>query len=256
MKAQDTIETALKGCNDDIALAEGGKRAATDRLPVLKAELASRLGEIDESVDLETINDIDDKILEVRGDISELLQAIELESKLDALQKDLDSATDALRTAELARKSFELEAQKDIASKTTRFSEIYNDLMVATLPNCRSARIDPDNYLPIINDGEYREASSLVPIRLMYYLALLKLSLEQSDVTFPKFLLIDTPETAGIEIDNLRNCLAQFTTLEESDVDYQIILATGLDKYPASLASSRTLYMPDENSGLLKQRTA
>ncbi|MCP3430049.1 hypothetical protein NLF92_14005, partial [Alteromonas sp. LMIT007] len=74
--------------------------------------------------------------------------------------------------------------------------------------------------------GEYREASSRVSIRLMYYLTLMHLSLKNDDVSFPKFLMIDTPETAGIELKNLINCISKFEELDEYGKDYQVILAT------------------------------
>jgi len=88
----------------------------------------------------------------------------------------------------------------------------------------------------------------------MYYLSLMKLSLVQEDVTFPKFLLVDTPETAGIEMDNLINCISKFEELELLGQDYQVILATGLKKYPPSLVSNRVLYMPTKSNALLQPR--
>ncbi|WP_254102884.1 hypothetical protein, partial [Opacimonas viscosa] len=60
----------------------------------------------------------------------------------------------------------------------------------------------------------------------MYYLTLMHLSLKNDDVSFPKFLMIDTPETAGIELKNLINCISKFEELDEYGKDYQVILAT------------------------------
>jgi len=36
--------------------------------------------------------------------------------------------------------------------------------------------------------------------------------------------------------------------------DYQVILATGLNKYPPSLVSNRVLYMPTKSNALLQPR--
>jgi len=254
-KSLATIELAISGCNEDISEIVETKHVLTKLLTELKQKIRTLNDSIDQSIDLETINDIDDKILEVRGIIANLAQTIEVESKLEILQKKYDEKRLLCTELELHRKEFEAKAKRDIAQKVNKFSEVYNDLMTRTLPDCRSARIKLDDYMPSINDGEYREASARVSIRLMYYLTMLKLSLSQHDVAFPKFLLVDTPETAGIEMENLINCIGKFEELDATGVDYQVILATGLRKYPTSLENNRVLYMPTKSDALLKLRS-
>jgi len=254
LKSLNTIAISFESCNEDISNINKSKDELNSELPYLKNRLGVILAQIDQKIDFETINDIDDMVLDVRQDIAELMQAIELESKLEKLQKSYDDKREAQRELELKRKELEVKAQRDIESKVKSFSSIYNDLMISTLSDCRSARIDSDTYMPSINDGEYREASSLVPMRFSYYLSLMQLSLKERDVAFPKFLLVDTPETAGIELDNLKNCLSKFKLLDESDIDYQVILATGLGKYPEEIKSNRVLFMPDKKHGLLSAR--
>jgi DNA repair exonuclease SbcCD ATPase subunit len=253
-KSLSTIEIALNGCNEEI----NGLVEVTNSLEkvseVQKIKFRKILGQIDQTFDLETINDIDDKILDIREEIGDLKRAVEIESKLEVLQADYNSKRDLARDYELERKELEIKAQKDITNKVNKFSKNYNRLMTETLSDCRSARIKLEDYMPSINDGEYREASAKVSIRLMYYLTLLKLSLTEEDVTFPKFLLIDTPETAGIEMDNLIKCIKKFQDLDSLNKDYQVILATGLKKYPDSLKDNRVLYMPTKSDALLKLR--
>jgi len=253
-KSLATIELAINGCNDDIHEIVEGQKSLTKVLTELKRKIRTLLEAIDQTIDLETINDIDDKILDIREEIAHLYQTIEIETKLENLQKDYDVKRQLVTDIELKEKELDAKAKRDIAKKVNKFSEIYNDFMVKTLPDCRSARIKLEDYMPSINDGEYREASARVPIRLMYYLSLMKLSLVQEDVTFPKFLLVDTPETAGIEMDNLINCISKFEELELLGQDYQVILATGLKKYPPSLVSNRVLYMPTKSNALLQPR--
>lgn len=254
LKERKTIELALSGYNDEIDSIKQSIKSANNELPTLKGQLSKYLDQIDQKIDLETINDIDDTILFVRQEIAEILQAIEIETKLEKFQKEYDSKRELHRELELKRKQLEIDAQKDIENKVKKFSEIYNELMKSTLADCRSARIDNDNYMPTINDGFYREASSLVPIRLMYYLTLMRLSLTEKDVAFPRFLLIDTPETAGIELENLKMCISKFQELELQSNDYQIILATGLGKYPETLKENRVLFMPNKSERLLLPR--
>ena len=100
--------------------------------------------------------------------------------------------------------------------------------------------------MPIINDGEYKEASVGVPIRLMYFLTLLKLSLKDEDIPFPRFLLIDTPENLGIDKSNLEKSISKLLTGNDlkNRSKYQIILTTGIKKYPEEFSGFRKGYFP------------
>lgn len=97
----------------------------------------------------------------------------------------------------------------------------------------KKAYID-DEYMPLIDEGVYREKSATVPIRMMYFFTLLSMSLKYSTIKHPKFLLMDTPEDAGI--DNIsENILLFERALElsknndnEEIENYQFILTTGL----------------------------
>lgn len=253
-KSLTTIDLAISGCKEDIYEIVEKQKSMTKELEELKGKLRTLVDSMDQAIDLERINDIDDNILAIREEIAQLYRTIEIEEKLENLQKDYDGKRQLATDLELKKKELVAKAQRDIAKKVNNFSEIYNDLMVETLPDCRSARIRLEDYMPSINDGEYREASARVPIRLMYYLSLMKLSLVQDDVTFPRFLLVDTPETAGIEMENLINCIGKFEELESLGKNYQVILATGLNKYPQSLESNRVLYMPSKTEALLQPR--
>ena len=65
--------------------------------------------------------------------------------------------------------------------------------------------------------------------------------MKYKQVKHPHFLLIDTPEEAGIDTPNLKHNLALFmralelakTPQGEVIEDFQVILTTGYDKYPA-----------------------
>lgn len=246
LKTLATINMAFDSCDDEVSKKKGNIFELGELLLTLKEKLKLSLEKIDEPIDVESLNDIDDKILQIREDISSLYQLLEIETKLKSLQDDYDKTRENAKNAELKRKEYEIKAQRDVNSKVNSFSQIYNKLVVDTLPDCRSARIKLDNYLPSIDGGVYREASSRVSIRLMYYITLMHMSLEDKEVTFPRFLLIDTPETAGIELENLINCISKFEDLESYNENYQVILSTGLNKYPKSLMDNRVLFMPNK----------
>src|SRR5690606_17401325 len=86
------------------------------------------------------------------------------------------------------------------------------------------------------------------------YHTLLKLSLKNCDSKYPKFLLIDTPETAGIDAENLMKGLSQLTKLDQEGLDqnYQVILSTAINKYPSILKDKVVLTLTD-NQRLLKK---
>jgi hypothetical protein len=90
--------------------------------------------------------------------------------------------------------------------------------------------------MPVIDGGIYKNKSTDVPVRLMYYLTILALALKYGNVKHPKLLIIDTPENSGIDIKNLNNDLLLLEKALElgtaKDKSYQIILTTGLEKYP------------------------
>ncbi len=256
LKAMATIKLAYDDCDFEVREIKSEIEEVEKKAQILHDELTLMLGRIDEIVDIESLNNIDDKILQLREDVANLDRLHEIEAKLEEFQKNYDTKSEKAKSAELKRKELEVKAQQDVTSKVNAFSKKYDELMKKTLPDCRSAKISISNYLPSINDGLYRETSSLVSIRLMYFITLMHLALSDQSLTFPKFLLIDTPETAGIELENLVNCIKQLEDLGNYEMAFQVIITTGLKKYPKSLSENRVLFMPDKQkeSMLLKEK--
>jgi hypothetical protein len=134
--------------------------------------------------------------------------------------------------------------------------------MQASSCHCNSAQID-EEYMPFIDEGEYKNKSADVPKRLMYYYTILSLSLKLKTVKHPGFLLLDTPETAGIDDDNLKHDLEllelalQLSKNNESDElgKFQILLTTGEDKYPVQYKDKIRLKFSEKNKDyILKER--
>jgi len=251
-KTLQTIDEAIAGCETELLKLRASIKEVEESVVRLREKLRSHVEQLDEPVDLESINDIDDKILETREIVATLTQRIEAEVKLEKLSTAYETARQRHQIAELKMRGHENAVKLEVSDKVTKFSAIYNRLMTETLKDCRAARISLENYMPIINEGEYKEASSGVSIRLMYYLTMMEMSLQYKDVPFPKFLLIDTPETAGIELDNLKTCISKMSEFDSYLQDYQVILTTGLEKYPKEFREKRVLFMPDKNHALLK----
>lgn len=251
IKTTQTIDTAIVDCNQDINAIQMNIRRLETEIPELMRKIEGRVDNLDTPIDLDTINDIDDEILNTRQDIEKIRQQIEAESKNARLSNDYERKRSDHESSKLQTDELEAKAKIDIQGKVGKLSSIYNALMTDSLPDCNAARISIDDYLPIVGSGEYREASSAVSRRLMYYLALMNLSLSQEDVPFPRFLLIDTPETSGIELENLKRCLEKIGELGRYGKSYQVILTTGLKKYPDSFKGYRKIYLPDKQHRLL-----
>lgn len=250
-KTIHTIDIAGRDCDHEITKTQQDINNLRGNIQKTTEKISENIENIDSPFDINTINDIDDKILDARQDIEKIRQRIEAESKQDALRKNYDTKRSEHNLAEQNTKKLEAEAKIDINSKVEALSKIYDKLMTESLPDCNSARVNLDNYQPNVDEGIYREASSAVSKRLMYYLALMKLSLSDDSVPFPRFLLIDTPETSGIELEYLKRCLSKISELNIFNKSYQVILTTGLNKYPESFKENRKIFLPDKQHRLL-----
>ncbi|MBB5498776.1 AAA family ATPase [Paraburkholderia sp. MM5384-R2] len=198
------------------------------------------------------VEQIDEKIFDLKNEQNELLQALKMEEKIEGLQKTYNSKRSIWTAADGLAKQLELASKTELTGRIAGFNEIYNDFMTKVLAGCRAARIDEDTYMPVINNGEYREASAEVSKRFLYYLTLLLMSLK-SDMPFPQMLLIDTPETAGIDRDNLVLMLRQMKVLDEENRDYQILLSTGVEKFPPEYKEYVVIRLR-EDAKLLRER--
>lgn len=249
-----SIDIALTDCMEDESELESSIGVIQTSIQKFKSKLSKHINEIDDETSALAINDIDDRILAVREENSKLMQLIDIEFKLEKFDKKHEKILNDLKEAKRNEKRLELAAQEDISSKVAKFSAIYNEFMKATLPNCRSAKIDSEDYTPIINDFEYKEDSSRVQKRLMYYLTLLKMSLipNQKSV-FPRFLLIDTPDTAGIDKDKLLPAIGQISQFLDAEIDFQAILTTGVGIYPDDLDNFVCVRLRDDAKLLVKK---
>ena len=166
-----------------------------------------------------------------------------------------------MKTKQKAFKTFECKYKEAHNSIITNFNTIYNTLMKNSSAKTKSAKLDDNDYMPIIDGGTYREASATVPIRMMYFFTLLSMSLKYSSIKHPKFLLMDTPEDSGID-DIAKNIILFDRALElsknnkyENIKDYQFILTTGLKKYPKTFEKYVKLdFNKEENRFILKAK--
>lgn len=247
-KVLNTIQDAVAEINENIlenekSLSENG--SLTEKC---RSRIDELLADVDISVDIGTLNDVDDLILKIKEDLQRLKQRYEIDIKLNSYREKFESNSDEVRKTKREVDRLEIDSQRDIESKIQLFNSVYNDLMVNTLPDCHSAKLDYDTYMPVINAGMYREASSGVPKRFNYYLTLFMLSLSDSKFPYPRFMMIDTPRTAGIDKDLLLGLLGKLGDLEAPG-EGQVILTTGLGTYPPEF-SSKVILKLDRTIGV------
>jgi hypothetical protein len=249
----ETLDVASAACAQEHTELSKEKEELESKTKTLHAQLQALLKEPMAPANTEEARRIDDRLVELRIELENLQRQQQLEQQRTELEDKLNSFQSRRDSAKQQVDALYLELKKDLSQKRDRFDAIYNSLMIKSVKGCRRAHIDPDTYMPIINNGEYREASAGVAKRLMYYLTLFKLSVTLPDVSFPRFLLIDTPETAGIDTQNLELAISMIQEVLPTSPPGQIILTTGVGKYPANLTNSRVLTLTDE-SKLLRRK--
>ncbi|MFA8299147.1 MAG: hypothetical protein ACEPOV_03200 [Hyphomicrobiales bacterium] len=204
-----------------------------------KKELTSAIRALEHSNNSNFIDSINEKIFKLQQEIHNSKERHSKFIEYNILEKDFlkkkGSLNQKKKVLNRTEKDFKVLNRKTIAE----FNKIYNSLMLLSSCSCNYAEID-DDYMPIIDTGEYKNTSANVPKRLMYYFTILSLALKLKNVKHPKLLIIDTPETGGIDADNLNNdikLLEKAIELSKNSpnnrVDkFQVILTTGIKKFP------------------------
>lgn len=233
IKSLETIKLAISDIEEDLIENNRVSGELIDKAAELEKKIYHRIERIEEISNHDVVEELDDKIFDSKSSVHDLKQALKLEVKLSRHQSNVNTAKTNLEKAKLHEQKMRASAANELLERISEFNEIYNDYMVNCLVGCRNAEIDSGNYIPSVNDGEYKEASARVPRRFFYYLSLLRLSLDK-DIPFPNFLLIDTPETHGIDLENLNMMLSTIADLNGKE-GFQIILSTGVNKYPENL---------------------
>lgn len=199
------------------------------------------------------MEELDERILDARESLAKAEEALRLESKLKALDTKKGLKKSLMDSARIEVQRLDAEAKKDLQTQIAAFDKVYNDFMTSAVAGCRSASIDPETYLPVIDSGAYREHSAMVPKRFLYYLSLLQLSL-LTEIPFPRLLLVDTPETAGIDFQGLVEVIRKIAELENpSGKPFQILFSTGQGKYPPEFESKVVMRMSKKNRLLIRK---
>jgi len=252
-KSVETIETAIESCKEELSHIED----QLTRLELEKEKIISQLRQIEKDIKLNAndseLNAVNEKILEVKESIQDIEQKMTLYEKYAELDNNLKDAKEQYADLMQRLKRMEIGVKVLLEEQVSAFGEVYTQLLKEADEDVETAELD-ENYMPVINGGVYRQASSNVAKRFIYFLTLLKMSIENEDMPFPRFLLIDTPENLGIDKENLDKCLSQIINVEEGASKFQIILTTGIGKYPKEFGKYVAETLTTQKK-LLKERT-
>ncbi|MGR9047562.1 hypothetical protein ACQ4XT_02765 [Halobacillus faecis] len=263
-KSEETIETAIVACEEELDEIEN----EIIKTETEKNKLNKELYQLEENAssvnnDLE-LNKVNDQILKIKDEIQTLEQKIKIIDQYENINSNYISSKNKLSKLSQQLNRMEKEVEELMDEQVKKFNEIYEDLLKKADQNVEKAELDED-YMPVVNKGEYRQASSYVPRRFLYYVTLIKMSLDIKKVPFPKFLLIDTPENLGIDEKNLIKCISLLDELYGYDINentfdnpfltepkFQILLTTGLNKYPSKYENLVVETLTEENKLLSK----
>ncbi|MGN5725064.1 AAA family ATPase [Acinetobacter calcoaceticus] len=174
------------------------------------------------------IGQLDNEIKEIEKLIPIYDESVELEDKVAIL---------TIEIKELENKIKELEEESYINKKDTikKLNKNLKELLVKDIPrekefqNPSNINISfTDNQVYVDNKNKFSE-SSMVVLRHLFHLALLKTADECAHLRFPHFLLLDGIDDGGIEPE--RNIRLQEIILETIDSlknKHQVILATSI----------------------------
>jgi hypothetical protein len=255
-KSLKSIEIAFESYTSELASLESTLRINKEKAFELKESLKKIINAIEFSGNSHLIDQLNDKILEVREEILKTDNIVNLLKEKKILENREKTDKDDFNTKKTSYEIIQKKFNKNNKETIKEFSEIYSELLSESSASSNYAEIN-DDYMPYIDRGEYKEKSTIVPIRLMYYFAFLSMGLKKDTVKHPRFLLIDTPQGGGIDKSRLKLNLKlldralELSKNNESEKvkDYQVILTTGKDKNPDEYEEFIKLRFDKEGKG-------
>lgn len=229
IKSLSTLTDARENILDDIQLCTKEIGNVSQELEKKKEAILSLKNDSILNYNTTGVKRLSDIIVTLNYELNLLKESESLYDKGITLKKKMEESKKLFISAKVNLETEEESSKTNINDMIKKFSDVYNLLMIKVMKKCKNAGIDED-YMPIINNGVYMNASADVQIKLVYFITLLWMSLE-NNVSFPRLLIIDTPESLGIDEPNLFNTLKLLTKLPNKK-NFQIILTTGIDKYP------------------------
>lgn len=194
------------------------------------------------------IDQLTERVVELKEQLIELEL---LESKIHELtiiEKEIDKLDNILKNLKIKLDQLEEEKNNILSENLTVFINKY-DNWIREFYDTKEINVSLDrNYKPVI--GYYQEQSFNVPKRFLYYLSLLNLSIEK-EINYPKFVIIDTLKSEGIDLNRLKKLIPYLNKLKGSS--FQVVMTTGYEEFSYDLNWNIIDELTDNNK-LLKKK--
>lgn len=231
-KSLESINLSLTSIDEEFNVLENQINKNKSKIEELNNFIKSAIESIEYSGNSKIVESIDNKIAEIKEKINKSQELVKIYELKEKKEKNFYNKDEAFKSAKESFESMQKVYLENNQIIIKNFNEIYNNLMKESSCNASSAYIDED-YNPILDGGNYREKSAIVPKRMMFYFTLISMALKYENIKHPKFLLMDTPEDAGI--DDINTNIKLFDkalelskkSAKEDIGEYQFILTTG-----------------------------
>lgn len=248
IKGLSTTNDTINFCENEIKNIKKKIENINNKINYILETLSNISKEISQGTNFTAIDDLTQRIVELREEIMGLELLRSKNNELTHLKKEIEKKDILLDELKLRLDKLDEDKNNAISDNLREFISIY-DKWMREFYNTREINVSLDrNYKPII--GYYQEQSFNVPKRFFYYLALLQLSLKK-EINYPKFTIIDTLKDKGIDLDRLKLLIKYLNKLE--GYDYQLIMTSGYEEYPADLKCNIIDRLNDNNK-LLKKK--
>ncbi|NFG24588.1 hypothetical protein FDB53_13975 [Clostridium botulinum] len=176
------------------------------------------------------------------------------EKNIEILIEEIQKLTETLDTNRKALKKLEFEKYDTLQIHINRFEEIFNDYLVNYFKSV-GEKFDYNMFLNkdyIPTSGKYQAHSTMTEIKVFFYLTLLKYSIENSNINYPKLLIIDTIKDHGLDNKRLEKILEK--VFEFNNMECQIIMTCGYEEFSNFIDENRKLIIEEiEDSKLLQK---
>ncbi|UPZ36513.1 AAA family ATPase [Sphingobacterium sp. PCS056] len=235
-KSLETIQTALDSYSSDINKGILKRDYIQSKIKDATEKLKALINSTDVNKNNEAIDHLHAEILELMKRIESYSYRRKIAIEKQKLEENFKKVTETYKTIKTELDDLQKIFDKNNREIISNFNSIYHDLITKSSADANAAEINED-YMPIIDQGIYKNKSAGVPVRLIYYYTILALAIKYKTVKHPRLLIIDTPEDSGIDDDNLKNDLLLLqkvlSNVNADSESYQVILTTGLEKYPS-----------------------
>ncbi len=199
-------------------------------------ELESRRQELRQMLDEKTLSYVSpfvdelERLLRAQNRVSSEIELVDQRlrqwDRLDHLQQEQDQRKNDQQ--QLKAKLTASQTRDD--ARIRRLSEHYESFLSRVgFPQLRTARIDPETLLPLVNGNPYTEdtGSGMLSVKVIaYHYALWHFSLNEKCL-YPRFLMIDSPRQFDINEDTYSKVLLQFHHVQQTQPpEFQVVITT------------------------------